>query len=72
MSGELASLWPGAWGSPSDLSAPRKLSVTVSKVCFSVTDVIVLNFLHGYYQSVTDTLGNGAFLVAEDLSHALT
>jgi hypothetical protein len=37
------------------------LSVTVSKVCFSVTDIIILNFLHGYYQSVTDTLGNGAF-----------
>lgn len=57
MSGELA----GAWGSPSDVSATRKLPVTVSDVCCSVTDIIVLNFLHGYYQFVTDTLGNGAF-----------
>lgn len=41
--------------------SPCKLSVTGSEVCFLGTDIIVLNFLHGCYQSVTDTLGNGAF-----------
>lgn len=47
--------------SSGDLSASSKLSVTGSEVCFLVTDIIVLNFLCGCYQSVTDTLGNGAF-----------
>lgn len=47
--------------SSGDLSASSKLSVTGSEVCFLVTDIIVLNFLRGCYQSVTDTLGNGAF-----------
>lgn len=47
--------------SPGDLSASSEMSVTGSQVCFLVTDIIVLNFLHGCYQSVTDTLGNGAF-----------
>lgn len=47
--------------SSSDLSASSKLSVTGSEGCFLVTVIIVLNFLRGCYQSVTDTLGNGAF-----------
>lgn len=41
-----------------NLSAASKMSVSAAEVCFTVTDIIALNFLHGCYQSVTDTLGN--------------
>lgn len=43
-----------------NLSAASKMSVSAAEVCFTVTDIIALNFLLGCYQSVTDTLGNGA------------
>lgn len=42
------------------LSAASKMSVSAAEVCFTVTDIIALNFLRGCYQSVMDTLGNGA------------
>lgn len=43
-----------------NLSAASKMSVSAAEVCFTVTDIIALNFLRGCYQSVMDTLGNGA------------
>lgn len=42
------------------LSAASKMSVSAVEVCFTVTDIIALNFLRGCYQSVTDTSGKGA------------
>lgn len=43
-----------------NLSAASKMSVNAVEVCFTVTDIIALNFLRGCYQSVMDTLGKGA------------
>lgn len=52
---------PPSFKQPShNLSAASKMSVSTAEVCFTVTDIIALNFLRGCYQSVTDTLGNGA------------
>lgn len=42
------------------LSAASTMSVSAVEVCFTVTDIIALNFLRGCYQSVMDTLGKGA------------
>lgn len=46
--------------SSQSLSAASKVSVSAVEVCFTVTDIIALNFLRGCYQSVMDTLGKGA------------
>lgn len=52
---------PPSFKQPSrNLSAASKMSVSAAEVCFTVTDIIALNFLRGCYQSVMDTLGNGA------------
>lgn len=51
-------LLPSFKRSSHNLSAASKMSVSAAEVCFTVTDIIALNFLHGCYQSVTDTLGN--------------